>query len=67
MLRRFLLVGLMVVVVEQGTAMQVLVGTLLAAIFLLFQVFASPYKVCTPREIFCAITPPKGSCDERSV
>ena len=40
MLRRFLLVGLMVVVVEQGTAMQVLVGTLLAAIFLLLQVGA---------------------------
>ena len=50
MLRRFLLVGLMVVVVEQGTAMQVLVGTLLAAVFLLLQVGASPTRL-----LACAI------------
>jgi len=41
MLRRFVLVGLMVLV--QGS-LQLLVGTLLSAAFLLFQVQASPYK-----------------------
>ena len=43
MLRRLVLVGLMVVAFE-GSTMQLVIGTLLAAIFLLFQVFASPYK-----------------------
>ena len=41
MLRRFVLVGLMVLV--QGSTMQLLLGTLFAAIFLLVQVLASPY------------------------
>ena len=41
MLRRFVLVGLMVL--YQDTMMQLVVGTLLAAAFLLFQVQASPY------------------------
>ena len=41
MLRRFVLVGLMVLF--QDTMMQLVVGTLLAAAFLLFQVQASPY------------------------
>ena len=42
MLRRFVLVGLMVL--YQDTMMQLVVGTLLAAAFLLFQVQASPYR-----------------------
>ena len=42
MLRRFVLVGLMVLV--QDTMMQLILGTLLATAFLLFQVQASPYK-----------------------
>ena len=42
MLRRFVLVGLMVL--AQGSMLQLVMGTLLAAIFLLFQVQASPYK-----------------------
>ena len=41
MLRRFVLVGIMVLV--EGM-MQVIIGTLLAVMFLLFQVEASPYK-----------------------
>ena len=41
MLRRFVLVGIMVLV--EGM-MQIILGSLLAAIFLLFQVEASPYK-----------------------
>jgi len=41
MLRRLVLVGLMVLV--QGSMMQIVVGTLLSAAFLLFQVQASPY------------------------
>eukprot|EP00966_Prymnesium_polylepis_P138517 3200459-Prymnesium_polylepis.1 len=41
MLRRFVLVGVMVL--YQNTMMQLVVGTLLAAAFLLFQVQASPY------------------------
>ena len=41
MLRRFLLVGLMVLF--QDTMMQLVVGTFLAAAFLLFQVQASPF------------------------
>ena len=43
MLRRLVLVGLMVL--YQGTMMQLLLGTLLSTVFLLFQVQASPYKV----------------------
>ncbi|KAL3909905.1 MAG: hypothetical protein SGPRY_009256, partial [Prymnesium sp.] len=42
MLRRFVLVGLMVL--YQDTMMQLIVGSLLSAIFLLLQVQASPYK-----------------------
>ena len=41
MLRRFVLVGLMVLM--QDTMMQLVTGTLLSAAFLLFQVQASPY------------------------
>ena len=41
MTRRFVLVGLMVLV--QDSMMQLVIGTLLAAAFLLFQVQASPY------------------------
>ena len=41
MLRLFVLVGMMVLF--QDTMMQLIVGTLLAAAFLLFQVQASPY------------------------
>ena len=41
MLRRFVLVGLMVLVPGM---MQIVVGTLLSGVFLLFQVQASPYK-----------------------
>ena len=41
MLRRFVLVGLMVL--AQGSMMQLVMGTLLSAIFLLFQVQAAPY------------------------
>ena len=41
MLRRFVLVGLMVL--AQDTMMQLIVGTLLSAAFLLFQVHGSPY------------------------
>jgi hypothetical protein len=41
MLRRFILVGVMVLV--QGTMMQLVMGTLLSAAFLLFQVQAQPY------------------------
>jgi len=43
MLRRFVLVGLLVL--AQGSIMQIIMGTLLAAAFLLFQVQASPYVV----------------------
>jgi len=43
MLRRFVLVGLMQVVVEQGSSLQVLLGMMAAIIFLLFQVQANPY------------------------
>ena len=39
--RRFVLVGVMVL--GQGSMMQLVIGTLLAAVFLLFQVQASPY------------------------
>ena len=42
MLRRLVLVGLMVL--AQGSMLQLLLGTLLSAAFLLFQVQASPYK-----------------------
>jgi len=42
MLRRFVLVGLMVL--AQGSMLQLVMGTLLSAIFLLFQVQASPYS-----------------------
>jgi len=42
MLRRFVLVGLMVL--AQGSMLQLVIGTLLSATFLLFQVQASPYK-----------------------
>ena len=42
MARRFVLVGLMVLF--QDTMMQLIVGTLLAAAFLLLQVQAAPYK-----------------------
>lgn len=41
MLRRFVLVGLMVL--WQGSMLQIIVGTLLAAVFLLFQVQSAPY------------------------
>ena len=41
MLRRFVLVGLMVL--AQGSMVQLVMGTLLSAFFLLFQVQASPY------------------------
>ena len=41
MIRRFVLVGLMVLVPGM---MQIVVGTLLSGVFLLFQVQASPYK-----------------------
>jgi len=40
-LRRFLLVGLMIL--AQGSMLQLVMGTLLASIFLLFQVQAAPY------------------------
>jgi hypothetical protein len=40
--RRLVLVGLMVL--AQGSMVQLLTGTLLSAAFLLFQVQASPYK-----------------------
>ena len=43
MLRRFLLVGLMVVI-YQGSMLQMYIGTLVAAILLFFQVQAGPYK-----------------------
>ena len=43
MLRRFLLVGLMVVIYE-GSMLQMYIGTLVAAILLFFQVQAGPYK-----------------------
>lgn len=42
MLRRFLLVGLMVMI-ESGTIMQLAIGTILAIAFLFLQVMASPY------------------------
>ncbi len=42
MLRRFVLVGLMVL--AQGSMLQLVIGTLLSAAFLLFQVQASPYE-----------------------
>ena len=42
MAKRFCLVGLMVL--AQGNLIQIYVGTLVAAAFLLFQVQASPYK-----------------------
>ena len=42
MLRRLVLVGLMVL--AQDSMMQIVVGTILSAIFLLFQVQAEPYK-----------------------
>ena len=42
MLRRFVLVGLMVL--AQGSIAQIIAGTLLSAFFLLLQVQASPYK-----------------------
>jgi len=42
MLRRLVLVGLMVL--AQGSMLQLVVGTMLSAVFLLFQVQASPYK-----------------------
>jgi hypothetical protein len=45
MLRRFVLVGLMVLM--QDTMMQLLIGMLLAAAFLLFQVQAAPYVSMT--------------------
>jgi len=45
MLRRFVLVGLMVLM--QDTMMQLLIGMLLAAAFLLFQVQAAPYMSMT--------------------
>jgi len=41
MLRRFVLVGLMVL--AQGSMVQLVMGTLLSAFFLLFQIQASPY------------------------
>ena len=43
MLRRFLLVGLMVVV-HNGEMIQLIIGTLIAAILLFFQVQAAPYN-----------------------
>ena len=43
MLRRFLLVGLMVVV-HNGEMIQLIIGTLVAAILLFFQVQAAPYN-----------------------
>lgn len=45
MLRRLVLVGLMVL--YQGTMMQLVVGGMLAALFLLLQVQASPFKETT--------------------
>ena len=42
MLRRFVLVGLMVL--AQGSMLQLIMGTLLSAVFLLFQVQAAPYE-----------------------
>ena len=50
MLRRLLLVGVMVL--AQGNMMQLIIGTLLAAVFLLFQVQAAPYKA--PSDDFLA-------------
>ena len=44
MLRRFVLVGIMVVVVESGSMLQIILGTLATAIFLLLQLQARPYK-----------------------
>ena len=43
MIRRFILVGIMVVV-QNGTMLQLLIGTLIAAILLFFQVQAAPYR-----------------------
>ena len=43
MIRRFILVGIMVVV-QNGTMLQLLIGTLVAAILLFFQVQAAPYR-----------------------
>ena len=43
MLRRFLLVGLMVVV-HNGEMLQLIIGTLITAILLLLTVLAGPYK-----------------------
>ena len=42
MFRRFLLVGLMVL--AQGSVMQVIIGALFAAVFLLLQVQARPFE-----------------------
>ena len=42
MLRRFVLVGLMVL--AQGSMLQLVMGALLSAVFLLFQVQAAPYR-----------------------
>lgn len=42
MTRRLVLVGLMVLL--QGSMLQIIIGTVLSAIFLLFQVQASPFK-----------------------
>merc|ERR1711871_1504169 len=43
MLRRLLLVGLMQIMVESGSALQIVLGTVFAVVFLLFQVQSSPY------------------------
>ena len=43
MLRRLLLVGLMQIMVESGSALQIVLGTVFSVVFLLFQVQSSPY------------------------
>ena len=43
MLRRFLLVGLMVIV-HSGEMLQLIIGTLITAILLLLTVLAEPYR-----------------------
>ena len=41
--RRLLLVGLMQIMVESGSALQIVLGTAFSVVFLLFQVQSSPY------------------------
>ena len=61
MLRRFVLVGLLVL--YQDTIMQLLLGTLLATAFLLFQVHSKGVKRAHARTHACL---PPASCTYRS-